>query len=163
MTVRFPSAQGEPPPRAAHRPGKITRRLIRYRPPSFSGKAHTLPHAWLTRRQMPLSAQRTMISLAPPFHAENRRGVERIALGTITALAGAHLLTLIASRLLHQRTVPAAPSRSWARSPAKTQATKRILRKIFLSGASHSPVPTERRRPRNSRAGLALCRRNQPP
>src|SRR5687767_2229367 len=72
--------------------------------------------SWLRRRKMPVPAKRTKVGLASPLHADDGRGVQRVALRAIPAFAGAHALTLLAVRLFHRaksgvRTRPVQQSR----------------------------------------------------
>src|SRR5688500_9134600 len=56
---------------------------------------------WLPAGKMPVPAQWTEVGLATALHAQQRRRVQRIALGLVTALADAHALAFVASRLFH--------------------------------------------------------------
>lgn len=50
---------------------------------------------------MPQPAKAAAVGGALALHAGDGRGVEGVALGAVTAFAGAHALTLVAGGLLH--------------------------------------------------------------
>jgi hypothetical protein len=52
---------------------------------------------------MPLAAKRAQIGLSSALDADDRCGLERIALGAIATFAGAHAAAFFLGRFLHER------------------------------------------------------------
>ncbi len=59
------------------------------------------PRLNLDRGQVPLPAQRTLVSFSLSGHAHHERRVERVALGAVATLAHAHAAPLVVQRFFH--------------------------------------------------------------
>lgn len=75
--------------------------LCSLRPNASAAFPRVVPTQWSLRRQVPLAAKRAEVGFAMAFHSHDSRGVERVALAGIAALARATAMTFLARGFFH--------------------------------------------------------------